>query len=499
VPTDSSSLHTTIEPGVSSPSSLSQTPQHSDKENRESSDSEISSHNSPQNESPKTPPSPIIYADVSQQSPQFKSNTPANNGSFHRGNGNTVNGYNTNRDSNYSSNVKSSNNSIPKNPATNLPYPMLPPGVQVHQSPQSRTTFLYVTSKLPTPPPVNNTTPNNSCDSPPRHFSQVSSCPSKQQPINYISVNSPNNFKAFGGLLSNGSGKVVANEAPVQRDKLFLANASIRDKKVLPFLEQFGYGLPKDSNGQQNHFNGFSRKPAEFLMSERESNNNRMSRNVATVHAIPENFSIIPSNFNGRVKVDSSMARRSPPIEMRYSHDSRDRSPEVIEYSSGASYTPGGVLALALTRGSKAVMQASQFANNMRQQQRVTSPQRSFSESPDFGLDFSTRSLSPRNSLTSPNSTPRSTPGLSESTDDLMDDQNQRSEEENNNDIRFSSGGSKRRSSSSGGGPRKRSSLILEKYAQENPANPNSPQSTESILSQRLRLSSVIQYAEKCS
>ncbi|OXA64666.1 Krueppel 1 [Folsomia candida] len=555
VPQEPSSPPTMIEPtSVPSPSSLSQTPQNSDKENRESSDSEISSQNSPHAESPKTPPaSPIVYVDVphhlspaqlkstSQSSNSGNNNNNSGNNNFHNHHhrGNNYNGYNTNRDSNYSNNTNSNkmSSSVKLNPATNLPYPMLPPGVQVHQSPQSRTTFLYVTSKLPTPLTNNASSSSllspssgtNSChrssseSPPPRHFSQISSA--KQQATNFStasSISNPANFKAFGGLLSNGMSSIVGkaqicnNEAPTahhHRDKLFLANASIRDKKVLPFLEQFGYGLPKDNLQVNNNFN-FSRKSNDF---EKES---RSAKNLATVHPIPENFSIISENFNNNTRAKGDLYRRSPSFEgsqiRNYGGgDRRDRSPEIIEYNPISNYTPGGVLALALTRGSKAVMQSSQFSSNFRQ---ATTPPRSNSQSPDLGLDFSSRgSGSPtRNSVASltPTSTPRSTPGLSESNEELMDDCSQRSEEElmnhnnhnhndNDNDNNSSDGDrvGKRRSSSSGGGPRKRSSLILEKYAQENPATPapNNNSNTESILSQRLRLSSVIQYAEKCS
>lgn len=492
-----------VEPSVMSPSSMSHTQQTSDKENRESSDSEISSQNSPRVEPPKTPPSPVIYSTsttrqnqlIHQQ--QFKSSTQSSNSSFHRGTGNNNYSVYNNRDNNsHGSNSTSSNKGIITNPATNLPYPMLPPGVQVHQSPQSRTTFLYVTSKLPTHPVINGTNgssssgPSTRSDSPPpRHFSQIHSTPSTKQISN---CNNSTNFKAFGGLLSNGKvPNLPTNESPVQRDKLFMENASLRDKKVLPFLEQFGYGLPKDSIGQQNCAFNFGRKVEyDSRNSERESRQ-------------PENFSSLASNSYGRMNgsMKQDYYSRSPPAERisRHSSDSRDRSPEIFEYhQSPIGYTPGGVLALALTRGSKAVMQNGQMGNPMRQ---MTTPPRSNSGSPELGLDFSSRrSVSPtRNSVASltPTSTPRSTPGLSESAEDFSDEHQKSDDQEMNNNY---VGTKRARSSSSGGGPRKRSSLILEKYAQENPATPSSvPVSTESILSQRLRLSSVIQYAEKCS
>jgi hypothetical protein len=521
-----------IEPSVMSPSSLSQTPPNSDKENRESSsDSEISSHNSPRVEPPKTPPSPVIYSSNTNVGPsrqqfplpqqQFKLGGGA--GSYHPrsvpGNMNP-NGF-ANRDSS-----SSSNNSVNKNGTTALPYPMLPPGKSVAEHPP-KTIIVNLHSDLSIPPVLpsaSGTSPSKGCvngrsvSPPPRHFSQIhTSLPTNKQ-NNYFS-SATGVGKVFGGLLSNGAGVgtgKMMNENSVQSDKRFMDSASLRDKKVLPFLEQFGYGLPKElsASSQTNGSSSLSRKfDFERMNYERES---RLSKEQVSILPISDSVSGLASTspssrLNGQMRQQDNYAHRSPSYDRtsRYSSDSRDRSPEILEYNASSNYTPGGVLALALTKGSKAVFQNGQMNSSLRPM-IMSNYSRSNPGSPEIGLDFSSRrSISPTRmnnngspTELSPNSTPRSTPGLSESAEEFSDDHSSTSKgtdhEMNNNTINPS--GSKRsRSSSSGGGPRKRSSLILEKYAQENPAAPSTPVSNESILSQRLRQSSVIQYAEKCS
>jgi len=530
VPTEPSSPVNMIDPSVLSPSSLSQTPQNSDKENRESSsDSEISSHNSPRTEPPKTPPSPSVIftgpqGPSSQSRPphplpsqQFKMGSPSPTTYHHRGppghaTNNSSSGY-VNRDNSPSGGTPSSSpTSKNNNGQSSLPYPMLPPGVKVCQDSESRTTFLYVTSKLPIPPlnvngqsPLSGQSNRSASPPPPRHFSQIhssSALPTNKPTSNsYAGAPSNNANKGFGGLLSNGgivggSGKV---ENAVQSDKRFLDSASLRDKKVLPFLEQFGYGLPKELSSQTNNGNSSYARNYERRSFERES---RLCKDQVSILPISESSSVLgTSSRPHNMRLDYS--QRSPTDRnSRHSSDSTslDRPAEIIEYNSSTNYTPGGVLALALTKGSKAVLQNG-HSSSLRPV--ITSPPRSNSPGDSsymLGLDFSKRQDDSPTRHSPASLSPRSTPGLSESAEDFSDDHTTQpggAEQEMNNNF-VPSGSKRSRSSSSGGGPRKRSSLILEKYAQENPAAPTPP-SNESILSQRLRLSSVIQYAEKCS
>ncbi|CAG7815552.1 unnamed protein product [Allacma fusca] len=501
-----------MDPGVMSPSSISQTPQHSDKENRETSDSEISSQNSPTAEAPKTPPSPHF-------SNHFKPNIHNNNNNNSSGTGNL-----SSNGSNYHSGHANGNTG----PA-NLPYPMLPPSIQVHQAPQSRTTFLYVTSKLPPHATNGNSTSNLN-----NHHSHHPSDSSPRTTINSNGIS----LKSLSLGLTTPPKSSPIDISSRDRDKLFLHSASIRDK-VLAFTEKFGYGIPNSSNGSPMNSNSGNSTGPEHSNQLSGSNSNNTSSNGSSNSSSSSSSSITYNNYNrGRFDMSRNSFERemlpenicgfpmNPNMKSQFLRNdlnsysrsrSRDssRSPDNSRdsFQSGGSYTPGGVLALALTCGSKAVTSASQLPsltpmgnpNNLRTPHPMqnfmqnNSPPHSNPDSPEMCIDFSRRSVSPRNGMTSPtpSTTPRSTPGLSESAEDLSDDYHHSSP------PRYSP---EKRGKSSSYGPRKRSSLILEKYAQENSPSvsppssaSSSPSSSESILSQRLRLSSVIQYAEKCT
>ena len=499
--------HLVPEPRILSPSSISHAPQHSDKENRESSDSEVSSQNSPTVESPGSPQSPMYSASPSSIH-HFKTNSGNSNGNPSYSSGSSG--------GNGSSNPNTTTNGTSILP--NIPYPMLPPGVQVHQAPQSRTTYLYVTSKLPPHPTLNNNgSPTSSSGS-----------GTAEPPARNVSV------KGFGG---HGSSR-PSNETPStrERDNNFHQTASVRDK-VLASLEKFGYGINTSSGGSDNSnssscstdlsirpkgiqitpvtnpntaYYNFGRSKHDLTMGRNiPSGGYGRERDFSSSSQLPENL----TNYSG-VSKQFLKSERSDFNYNPYSRSTqqmkgreRSRSPDNRSYNYGS----GGVLALALTCGSKAVV--SQFSssvsvtpvnpNSKRNLYHSTplnhhTPPHSNPDSPELCIDFSRRpgSVSPKHGFHSPtpSTTPRSTPGLSESAEDLSDEYHQ-SERHSGPEP-----GTGKRSTSSFG-PRKRSSLILEKYAQEtHPSPASSPtNSTESILSQRLRLSSVIQYAEKCT
>lgn len=628
------------EPRVLSPSTMSQaTPQsqNSDKENRECSDSELSSQNSPSssNDGPKTPPSPSMLS--SYPLPPTASTTAPGNIVYppHRvlhnmggvpppehklGGGFTrMSSDGPNTTGSNSCNLNTSSSSQDKTcSALPIPYPMLPPGVQIQQAPHGRTTFLYVTSKLPSHPASLNGGGSNSPSSisPPPQSPPSGRAASSHHP--------PGNNNGFTGLNNNsstnnaGSGNSANAKNFVNgteqkngevgggngRNKLLMHK--IREK-VLQFTEKYGYGLsPAEVQQQQQNaqkrFNENSSSPGSMRFTASASSG-------VSVHPImvPENLSFthLNSNNNGKDYPDNVMyhQNRLRQIEQSSVKRERSRSPELNvpdERPQPTSYTPGGVLALALTKGSKAVAAAaaaaasnnnnngnhhhlhhlrhnipakvslipvtmpnntsstntsssngffSNYHSNLHVPQQPLSRLSPRSSSPGSPVDFHHHlqlqqqlqqshhqfyakgpgSVSPtRNSehSPSPNSTPRSTPSLQEDFSDpdtqitikpLSSNSSNSGElscDENSSTSNSSSGvdvggGLKRarspNSNSSGGGPRKRSSLILEKYAMENPATPaignaTMPQAnSESILSQRLRLSSVIQYAEKCS
>ncbi|CAL8142781.1 unnamed protein product [Orchesella dallaii] len=563
--------HHINEPGVLSPSSVSQaTPQsqNSDKENRECSDSELSSQNSPpSNESPKTPPSPPLMFSSStstssssasghhQHQPMHLSTSGVDQhrssssyGSFSsRLSGNSkTNSDSTTTSSRNSNNSNSSSNTSSQDKTSSalpIPYPMLPPGVQIQQAPHSRTTFLYVTSKLPPHPALNNnSSSSSSCisDSSPPVSPPLNNILVRQSHLspqantnNFIGLTNNNNNvnKVYMGGNQNGSNNNNNNNSNKLelsgngRDDMLMC--SIREK-VQAYTEKYGYG-PAGQFEQQ-------RLAQKRFLEANDRLRHRDSSGVS-VHPImsPENLS-----FSGSKGSYNESMYHQERLRHHQQRGGRSPSPDMIQERlsrQGGGYTPGGVLALALTKGSKAVVEAAAAAANHNIPAKVSlipvnmaggsgsmfnayhnqfsrlSPR---SSSPGSPIDFNQQqghggmyegSDSPNRSLhsPSPNSTPRSTPSLQEDFSDP--DQMKQSGGDYSGDENSSSSsgtvGTKRarspNSNSSGGGPRKRSSLILEKYAMENPASPANPPNSESILSQRLRLSSVIQYAEKCS
>lgn len=543
--------HGTDHHGIMSPSSrmshAAPPSQNSDKENRECSDSELSSQNSPSSHDggPKTPPSPVL--------PYSSSAGGSQNHSHHPGGFKTSSSSANNNSNNSSSNSNNnSSNSQDKTSALPIPYPMLPPGVQIQQAPHSRTTFLYVTSKLPN----HSSSSSTSSISPPPQSPPLVRQPSHVSPNGFIG-HSNNAKQQQQAVQQQFVAELKGAASDHGRNKLLMHK--IREK-VLQFTERFGgYGLTEDLS--QETYKQQLDAQKRFV----EENNSRYSSGGVSVHPImaPENLTFNNNNGSSSKGFSEDMYHKNRLMQMKREGSS---SPEQIQ----SSYTPGGVLALALTKGSKAAAAVtnsnsssphhhhnipakvslipvtsssssglfSGYHSHLQQQQQQLNRLSPRSSSPGSPVDFHHQmqlsqhqqlqhsqqfymrngpgSVSPtRNSLhsPSPNSTPRSTPSLQEDYSDpdthissktLSGDL---SGDENSSSSSSSMAGSKRARSpnSSGGGPRKRSSLILEKYAMENPATPASattpPPSngSESILSQRLRLSSVIQYAEKCS
>jgi len=510
---------------LSPPSNSHGARQHSDKENRgESSDSEVSSQNSPTSleSSPRSPSSPKIYT------PSARST-----GSAVKSNG-----------SHYSSSP-GNNTQSPVTGSTlgSLPYPMLPPGVQIHQPPQSRTTFLYVTSKLP-------------------------SVAGSGSPANH-GISSVGNSFSSGG--PDGQGlhprSIQVKSSPprqtdVARDKFLRQSASIRDK-VLASIEMFGYGLSGDSSSSSSGSNGSSSNgstdltirpkgvqitPVTHLGSSsgggvgfgrgnyQDSTINRNTMSGALVREGNVSITPIPENLTNYAQLSRQYGRERSREDYAYSpypyHSScspypllskvrdRSRSPESPP-RGGYNFGSGGVLALALTRGSKAVVNQLPFSMAMPLRtakptifapaptiHQTQTPPHSNPESPDLCIDFSRRagSVSPTNNgvnSPTPSTTPRSTPGLSESAEDLSEDYHHHHHHHSftttKEGLEIIGLGKRSASNGSSYGPRKRSSLILEKYAQENHPSTEQGSATESILSQRLRQSSVIQFAERCT
>ncbi|ODM97441.1 Krueppel 1 [Orchesella cincta] len=381
------------EPRILSPSSVSQAnpqSQNSDKENRDVSDSEMSSQNSPQtNDSPKTPPSPPLLFSSSASSSsssggghhqmhlstsgvdQHRSSSSSSVGGF----SNRISGNNSSDSSRNSNNSNSNNNSNNSQDKTSsalpIPYPMLPPGVQIQQAPHSRTTFLYVTSKLPPHPALNNnSSSSSSCIS--------DSSPPVSPPLNnnlvrqsHLSPQGSNNPTNFIGLTSNnnnvnkvylgGNQKSSSNSNNSNgSNKLELTGNNGRDnmlmysirEKVLAFTEKFGYG-PGQVEQQ-----AFAQNTKRFV-------DGRFGHHQGvSVHPVmtPENLSF---NNNSKASFTESMYHQE---RLRH-HQQRERSPspDMIQERlsrQGGGYTPGGVLALALTKGSKAVVEAAAAAAN---------------------------------------------------------------------------------------------------------------------------------------
>ena len=526
---------------VLSPSSshMSQTPQHSDKENRESSDSELSLQNSPPateslKPSPPSSPSVLMHSGspvqktnlayslqsgrntvltkgslLSPSTTIFPVNSPgdtSNNARSHHGNGNPEilnhggnHGYRTSGPS-------------------DIPYPMLPPGVEIHQAPQSKTTFLYVTSKLPVVSSNSGSSSNNiavsniNCNNNNsittvigNSKGEVTMTPleSKLSPA----LRTPAYAKMFStGVVnsSNSNGITISpshsspnNKYPCSssKDKLLLESATIREK-VLAFTEKFGYGL-ESGEANNNH---------RIVMSGSKEGSNKPISYSGNMMMGNENLSTYGKRLlSGRSEEGYGEEKM---LARKYSNSSND------SFGSGcgsnmSTYTPGGVLALALTRGSKAVNKLYGASNGMPLGGMTSGiggkyhPGLMRSTGAELSIDLSHHSSSCSNSSSCSGSR---SPTLSRS-DTPYADQDSSDDQLNGNRKRVSGRG--------GGAPRKRSSMILEKYAQENSprGSPSSPceatvitttanesnGSSSSILSQRLRLSSVIQYAEKCS
>lgn len=526
VPVGPGSPTIVTEPGVMSPvshiSHSAPPSQNSDKENRESSDSELSSQNSPSSldGGSKTPPSP--YANTGMGSQLLKTAMPAGSSSHSSNN------------SNSSSN--SSNSSRDKTSSLPMPYPMLPPGVQVQHG---GTTFLYVTTPLP------NTSSSSSSVSPPPKSPPLVRQPSHISPNGFPALSKTNAKHQAEQQLIAGLTKAASNSGENGCSNKLLMD-KIREK-VLQFTEKYGYSV---SPAEREHLQQQQRY---------ESSNGRYSGNNFHSMMVPENLTY---NNNNRNYSDDYHQNQLRHVQQMKRERSSSSSPELGSEQIQSSYTPGGVLALALTKGSKAAAAVASgnssqsyhhnipakvsiipVANspssspnglfngyhNSRLHQQLNNRLSPRSNSPTSPVDFHHHqqvqlqlqnqqhhqfymrsgpgSVSPtRNSLhsPSPSSTPRSTPSLQ---DDYSDHDTHHkagggdSGDENSSSSSSSLLGKRSRSpnsNSSGGGARKRSSLILEKYAMENSPS-HGDNSNESILSQRLRKSSVIQYAEKCS
>lgn len=301
---------------------------------------------------------------------------------------------------------------------------MLPPGVQIHQPPQSRTTFLYVTSKLP----------------------QVSG-----------SSSNPSNTCTNGSDSRNAPIKTsLPRPTDLARDKFLRQSASIRDK-VLASIEMFGYGLSGEA-GDSATPTDFPIRPPKGVQITPVSNVgssgccsfgrgkyedatvNRNTMSGAIVREGQVSITPVPENLTNYAPYSRQCRDRTREPYSPYSPSpfpipgQRERSRSPPENSRGSyHFGSGGVLALALTRGSKAVVNQLPFSVSMTPVKPARglaphTPPLSNPESPtDLCIDFSRRSgsVSPRNNgFHSPASstTPRSTPGLSESAEDIADE-----------------------------------------------------------------------------